>query len=85
MLLEKTKRRWRSFELAKARDGFDDAPLNSRGQTFAEHRETIVDRLVAIATLQLLAFVRLNVRRRDLVESLMAEERDKTRGQDIFL
>ncbi len=85
MLLEKTKR-WRcGFELAKARDGFDDAPLNSRGQTFAKHRETVVHRLVAIPALQLLAFVRLDVRRRDLIEFLMAEERDKTRRQDVFL
>lgn len=85
MLLEKTKCWRRSFQLAKARDGFDDAPLNSRGQTFAEHRETIVYRLVAVSTLQLLAFVCLNVRCCDLIEPLMTEERDETRGQDIFL
>ena len=85
MLLEKTKRWRRSFELAKARDGFDNAPLNCRGQTFTKYSETIVDRLVAVAALQLLAFIRLDIRRRDLVEPLMAEERIKTRRQDIFL
>ena len=85
MLLEKAKRRRRSLEVAKTWDRFDNAPLNSRRQTLTQHRETIVYRLVAVPALQLLAFVRLDVRRCDLVESLMAEERYKTRRQDIFL
>lgn len=85
MFLEKTKRWRRGFELAKARDGFDDLPFDSCRQTLTKNRETIVDRLVAVATLQLLAFIRLNVRRRDFVEFLMAEERHETRGQDVFL
>ena len=85
VLLEKTKCWRRGAKLTKPRDRFECVPFNGSREALAKHRETIVDRLVAISALQLLGFVSFDVSRRYLIELLSSKERDETRGQDVFL